>query len=91
MHAKSIQLCLTLCNPVAHSPPGFSVHGILQGENARVGCHALLREISIQGSNLLHWQAGSLPLAHLECPQRRIPKHKHISPKDMGKSKFPEL
>ena len=80
MHAKSIQLCLTLCNPVDHSPPGVSVHGILQGENTGVGCHALL-----------HWQAGSLPLAHLECPQRRIPKHKHISPKDMGKSKFPEL
>ena len=24
------QLCLTLCNPVECSPPGFSVHGILQ-------------------------------------------------------------
>ena len=66
MCAKSLQLCLTLCNPVDHSPPGFSVHGILQGKNTGVGCHALLREISTQGSNLrflhlLHWQAGSLP------------------------------
>ena len=24
------QLCLTLCNPMNCSPPGFSVHGILQ-------------------------------------------------------------
>ena len=24
------QSCLTLCDPVDHSPPGFSVHGILQ-------------------------------------------------------------
>ena len=24
------QSCLTLCNPVDCSPPGFSVHGILQ-------------------------------------------------------------
>ena len=24
------QLCLTLCNPMDCSPPGFSVHGILQ-------------------------------------------------------------
>ena len=24
------QLCLTLCNPTDYSPPGFSVHGILQ-------------------------------------------------------------
>ena len=24
------QLCLTLCDTIDHSPPGFSVHGILQ-------------------------------------------------------------
>ena len=30
VHAKSFQLCLTLCNPVDCSPPGSSVHGILQ-------------------------------------------------------------
>ena len=28
--AKSLQLCLTLCDPVDGSPPGSSVHGILQ-------------------------------------------------------------
>ena len=28
--AKLLQLCLTLCNPVDCSPPGSSVHGILQ-------------------------------------------------------------
>ena len=28
--AKSLQSCLTLCNPVDWSPPGSSVHGILQ-------------------------------------------------------------
>ena len=32
MHAKSPQLCLTLCNPMDCSPPGSSVHGILQTE-----------------------------------------------------------
>ena len=30
MHAKSLQLCLTLCNPMDHSPLGSSVPGILQ-------------------------------------------------------------
>ena len=30
VHAKSFQLCLTLCNLMNCSPPGFSVHGILQ-------------------------------------------------------------
>ena len=28
--AKLLQLCLTLCNPMDYSPPGSSVHGILQ-------------------------------------------------------------
>ena len=26
---KSLQMCLTLCNPVDYSPPGSSVHEIL--------------------------------------------------------------
>ena len=28
--AKSLQLCPTLCDPIDGSPPGSSVHGILQ-------------------------------------------------------------
>ena len=63
---NSLQSCLTLCDPMDCSLPGSSVHGILQAE---VGCHALLQGIfPTQGLNprilcLLHWQAGSLPLA----------------------------
>ena len=30
MHAKSPQLCPTLCEPTDSSPPGSRVHGILQ-------------------------------------------------------------
>ena len=30
MSVKSLQACLTLCNPMDYSPPGSSVHGILQ-------------------------------------------------------------
>ena len=30
MHAQSLQSCLTLCNPMDCSPPGSSVHGVLQ-------------------------------------------------------------
>ena len=44
-HAKLLRSCLTLCNPMDCSPPGFSVHGILQARNTGVGCHALLLEI----------------------------------------------
>ena len=28
--AKLLQLCLTLCDPMDYSPPGSSIHGILQ-------------------------------------------------------------
>ena len=30
VHTKLLQSCLTLCDPKVCSPPGFSVHGILQ-------------------------------------------------------------
>ena len=30
MHAKSLQLCPTLCDPMDYSQPGSSVHGILR-------------------------------------------------------------
>ena len=71
MHA---QLRLTFCDPMHYTPPGSSVQGISQ---ARV-----LEWVAIsycgggglfptQGSDshilhLLHWQADSLPLCHLE-------------------------
>ena len=65
--SKSLQSCLTLCDPMDHGPPGFSVHRILD-RNTGVSCHFLLQGIfPTQGSNLhllhlLHWRAGSLQL-----------------------------
>ena len=63
--AKSFQWCLTLCDPMDCSPPGSSVHGILQ---ARILEWVFLQGIlPMQGSKQhllypLHWQAGSLLL-----------------------------
>ena len=57
MHAKLIQLCLTLCDPKDHSLPGSSVHGHSPGKNTGASCHALFQGFfSTQGSNpgLLH-------------------------------------
>ena len=73
---KTVRLCMLSCFShallfiamwaVAHQAPlsmGFP------GKNTGVGCHDLLQAIfPTQGSNLsllclLHWQAGSLPLA----------------------------
>ena len=56
--AKSLQPCLTLCNPIDCSPPGSSVHGISPGKNTGVGCRFLLQGIfPTQELNLhfLHW------------------------------------
>ena len=68
VHCMHIQLCLTLCDPTDCSPPGSSIHGLLQGKYTGVGCHFLLQRIfPIEGLSprllhLLHWQADSLPL-----------------------------
>ena len=66
--AKSLQACLTLCDPMDCSPSGSSVHGDSPGKNTGVGCHFLLQGIfPTQRPNwhllcLLHWQVGSLPV-----------------------------
>ena len=66
------QLCLTLCDPTDSArllcPWDFP------GKKTGVGCHFLLQEIfPTQGWNpsllsLLHWQADSLLVCHLDRP-----------------------
>ena len=75
--AKSLQSCLTLCNPVDCSLPGSSVHGILQARLLEWVAIPLLQGIfPTQGSNpclcLLHWQTGSLPLAPPGKPRKLL-------------------
>ena len=63
------------CDPMDHSQPGSSVHGILQTRLLEwVASRLLLQGIFLtQGSNpqllrLLHWQLGSLPLSPPRTP-----------------------
>ena len=53
------------CDLTDCSPPGFSVHRDSPDKNTGVGCHGLLQGIFLLPRllHLLHWQAGSLPLA----------------------------
>ena len=79
LHAKSLQSCPTLFNPMDCSPPGSSVHGILQARILELVVRALLQGIFLtQGSNppLLYWQVDSLPPGHQESPTqfKFIPK-----------------
>ena len=69
-YAKLPQLCLTLCNPLDCSPPGSSVHGILQARVLECPPPADLPNLGIKPACLTcpHWQAGSLPLNHLGSP-----------------------
>ena len=48
--AKSLQSCLTLCNPIDSSPPGSPVPGILQA-GTRVGCHFLLQCMKVKSES----------------------------------------
>ena len=65
------QLCLTLCDPMDYSPPGFSVHGDFPGKNPGVGCHALLQgTLPTQQSNpgLPHCRQILYCLSHQGIP-----------------------
>ena len=48
MHAKSLQLCPTLCDSMDCSPLGSSVHGDSPGKNTGVGCHDLLQGVFLE-------------------------------------------
>ena len=59
------------CDPMDRSPPGFSVHGILQARILQWVAISSSQEIfSTQGRNLhlLHWQVNYLPLSHQGSP-----------------------
>ena len=48
--AKSLQSCLTQCDPIDGSPPGSPVLGILQART-RVGCHFLLQCMKVKSES----------------------------------------
>ena len=67
--AKSLQLCLTLCDPMDCSPPGSSVHGGFSKQEYRSGLPCPPPgDLPDPGSNpsllyLLHWQVGTFTTA----------------------------
>ena len=72
---------LTLCDHMDHSPPGSSIHGILQARILEWLSNFLLQGIfPTQGSNphllhLLHWQVGSLPPEPPKKPYNHHPSN----------------
>ena len=49
--AKSLQSCLTLCDPIDGNPLGSSVPGILQARILEVGCHFLLQCMKVKSES----------------------------------------
>ena len=56
--ANSLQSCPTLCNPTGGSPPGSSVHGILQART--------LEWVAISSSNAWKWKVKVKSLSHVQ-------------------------
>ena len=76
--AKSLQSCLTLCNPIDGSPPGSPVPGILQART--------LEWVAISFSNAWKWKVKMKSLSHvrlLATPWTAA----HQAPPSMGLSR----
>ena len=64
--SEAAQSCLTLSDPMDYSPPGSSVHGILQASVLEWGAITFSKGLTYRSNLrllcLLLWQVGSLPL-----------------------------
>ena len=72
------QSCPTLCDPMDHSPPGFSGHGISQARNIGMGCHFLLQGIFLthrSNSGLWHCRQILYRLSYQGSPLGQIGVH----------------
>ena len=56
--AKSLQSCLTLCDPIDGSPPGSAIPGILQART--------LEWVAISFSNAWKWKVKVKSLSHVQ-------------------------
>ena len=64
LHAKSLQFCLTLCDPMDCSLPGSSVHGILQAR--------ILEWVAISSSRGSSWPRDQTCVSCSSCSGRQV-------------------
>ena len=67
LYAKSLQLCPTLCDPMDGSPPGSSVHGILQAR--------ILEWVAMCFFRVYSWPRGRTHISCISCIGRGILYH----------------
>ena len=83
--AKSLQLCLTLCDSMDCRPPGYSVHGILQAR--------ILEWVAISSSRRSSRPRDGTHVSYVSCIGRQVPYHsRHLeSPRTMQESGLTEI
>ena len=64
MCAKLLQSCLTLCDLMTCSPPGFTVHGILQAR--------ILEWVAMPSSRGSSWPRDRTRVSYVSCIGRRV-------------------
>ena len=69
VRAKSLQSCLTLCDPMDCSSPGFSVHGILQAR--------ILERDAIPSSWRSSWPRDRTQASYISCIGRKVLYKQH--------------
>ena len=69
VYAKSLQSCLTLCNPMACSPPGSSVHGILQA--------SIMEWVAMPSSRGSSQPRDQTHVSYVSCIGRQVLYHYH--------------
>ena len=67
MHAKSLQSCLILCDPIDCSPPGSSVHGILQAR--------ILESVAMPSSRGSSQPRDGVHVSYISCISRQVLYH----------------
>ena len=67
MRAKSLHSCQTLCDPMDCSPPGSSVHGILQAK--------ILEWVAMPSSRGSSWRKDWTHIAYIFCVGRQVLYH----------------
>ena len=67
MCAKSLQSCLTLCDPMDHNPPGSPVHGILQAR--------LLEWVAKPSSRGSSWLRDPTCISYISCIGKGVVYH----------------
>ena len=69
MHARWLQLCLTLCAPMDCNLPGSSIHGILQAR--------ILDRVAISSSSKSSQAWDQTHVSYVSCIGKKVPHHQH--------------